>query len=563
MGVAGLVAIGGGAVVAQLSQPAASGPATTATAPAGGRGRGNRVAVASTQSNLLRGGYGEERANNDLLYYHLDVRVDPDKKTIAGKNTIKFKMLKDGNRIQIDLRSILNVDKIVLGTTELKYTRKEDSVFIDFPETLKNGETYSIDFYYSGSPTPIGRFGSLAFNKDPQGRPYVYTACEEEGPAMWWPCKDQWRDKVDSADISVSVPNALTDVSNGRFVGKTDLGDGYTRWDWHVSYPINAYSISMNIATYVHFEDKMPADEKLGTGELDMNFWVWPEDLEKAKVTFQQSKKMIEAYSHYFGEYPFIKDGYKLVEAQLPNTGMEHQSAVTYGNGFRNGFNGRGDQRFDFIIIHESAHEWFANSITAGDRSDMWIHEGWANYCESLFVEYYYGKAEGIKYVNNQRPINRQPVISERGVYSTPPGDQYGKGARFLNTIRGVINDDDKFFKLLRDFYQSHKHSVIMTEDINKYFNEQTGMNLTPIFKQYLWHAAIPELDLKFNDAKGTVDYRWTVDEKDFAMPIRVGTPDKWQVITPTVEWQTMQTPLKKDDFKVATDFYYVIVNKT
>ncbi|HVT80890.1 MAG TPA: M1 family metallopeptidase, partial [Phycisphaerae bacterium] len=468
--------------------------------------------------------------------------------------------LKDGNRIQIDLRDILKVDKIVVDKTELKNTRKADSVFIDFPQTLKNGEIYAIDFYYSGTPTPIGRFGSLAFNKDPQGRPYIYTACEEEGPSMWWPCKDQWQDKVESADISVSVPNALTDVSNGRFVAKTDLGDGYTRWDWHVSYPINAYCISMNIATYVHFDDKFPANEKLGTAEVPMDFWVWPEDLDKAKVTFQQARKMIEAYTHYFGEYPFIKDGYKLVEAQLPNTGMEHQSAVTYGNGFRNGYNGRGDQRFDFIIIHESGHEWFANSISAGDRSDMWIHEGFTNYLESLFVEYWYGKEEGIKYVNNQRPQNRQPVISERGVYSTPPGDQYGKGARFLNTIRGVVNDDDKYFKLLRDFYQKHQHSVIMTEDINKFFNEQTGMNLTPIFKQYLWHAAIPVLELKFDDAKGTVDYRWKADEKDFAMPIRVGKPDAWQVITPTLEWQTMKTSQKKDDFAVATDFYYVNV---
>jgi aminopeptidase N len=552
-------AISGGVVLGQLPQSDTTGPATTTpAAQAAGRDRGTRVAVASTESNLLRGAYGLYRENNDLLYYHLDVRVDPEKGTIAGKNTIRFRMLKDGTRIQIDLRDILRVDKILLDTTELKYARQADSVFIDFPQTLKSGQTYAIDFYYSGAPTPIGRFGGIVFQQDPAGRPWVFTACEEEGACMWWPCKDQWNDEVESMDISVSIPSGLTDVSNGRFVAKTDLGDGYTRWDWHVSYPINAYCVSLNVGSYVHFDDKM--------GDLTMDYYVLPEDLDKAKAQFVQARGMIEAYQHYFGEYPFIRDGYKLI--QVPYTGMEHQSAVTYGNGFRNGFVGRGTgagAKFDFIIIHESGHEWFGNAVSAADRSDMWIHEGWTNYLESLYVEYHFGHDEAIKYVNNgkARVANRQPVIGPHGVYATPPGDQYKKGALFLNTLRSVIDDDAKWWKLQHDFFQKFKYHNIMTEDVAAFFNEQTGLNLTPIFDQYLRHAAVPVLELKFDEANGSVDYRWQADDKDFAMPVRVGKKEAWQIITPTREWQTMKTPLKKDEFEVATDLYFVVVSKT
>jgi aminopeptidase N len=554
----GLAVMSGGAVLAQLLHPVTTDPATTPAATTqAARRRGPPVVVASTRSNILRGAYGPYRANNDLLYYHLDVRVDPEKKTIAGKNTIRFKMLQDGTRIQIDLRDILHVDKILFNQAELTYRRDADSVFIDFPQTLKNGDTYAIDFYYSGAPTPIGRFGGMVFQQDPAGRPWIFTACEEEGASMWWPCKDQWRDEVENMDISVAIPNKLIDVSNGRLVSKTDLGDGYTRWDWHVSYPINSYCVSLNIGNYVHFDDRM--------GDLTMDYYVLPEDLDKAKAQFVQARGMIEAYQHYFGEYPFIRDGYKLI--QVPYTGMEHQSAVTYGNGFRNGFVGRGvgaGLKFDFIIIHESGHEWFGNAITAADRSDMWIHEGYANYMETLYVEYHFGHDEALSYLNNgkNRVINRQPVIGPHDVYAVPPADQYKKGALFLNTLRSVINDDAKWWKLQHDFFQTFKYRNIMTEDVNAFFNEQTGLNLTPIFDQYLRHAAVPVLELKFDESKGTVDYRWTADEKDFAMPIRVGKKDNWQIIMPTTEWQSMKTPLKKDEFEVTTDLYYVMVNK-
>ncbi len=521
--------------------------------------RGQQPPAPPTHADILRGEYGEFRANNDLLYYHLDVRVDPVKKFLSGKVTTRFKMLKDGTRIQLDLHSALNVDKIVYGSTELKYTRDSGAVFVDFPETLKSGKTYSIDFYYSGSPLSTGRFGAIAFRQDPQGRPWINTACEGIGASIWWPDKDQWRDEVEDMDISVSIPNDLVDVSNGKFVGKTDLGDGYTRWDWHVSYPINNYDVSLNIGKYEHFSDKL--------GDLPLDFYALPEDLDKAKKQFSQAKEMIEAYQHYFGEYPFKKDGYKLIEA--PYSGMEHQSAVTYGNHFANGYLERDwtgvgiSPRFDFIIIHESAHEWFGNAITAADPSDMWIHEAWATYLECLYVEYRWGKEDGMKYLSGyQKKVqNRQPIVGQRGINKEPPQDQYFKGALFINSVRSVVNDDKKWFALLHDFFQHFKYKNIMTEDVEAYFNEKTGLNLTPIFEQYLRHTALPVLELKF-DTPGTVSYRWKADEAAFAMPIRVGSPDHWETVQPNADWKTMKTSLSKDQFQADTDHYFVKVDK-
>jgi aminopeptidase N len=516
--------------------------------------------AAPTHANVLRGAYGPYRANNDLLYYHLDIRVNPDEKFISGKNTIRFKMLQDGQRIQLDLTDALNVDKILLGSTPLKYERDSGAVFIDFPETLRAGKIYSIDFYYSGHPVESGRFGSMTFKTDESGHPWINTACEELGASTWWPNKDQWRDEVRNMEISVAIPNGLVDASNGKFMGTRDLGDGYTQWNWFVHYPINNYDVSLNIGNYQHWSDRF--------GNVPMDFYALPEDLDKAKKQFVQAKDMLKAFQHYFGEYPFKKDGYKLI--QVPYSGMEHQSAVTYGNHFANGYLERDwtgvgiSPRFDFIIIHESGHEWFGNAVSAADRSDMWIHEGWTTYLECLFVEYMWGKADGLKYTNayKEKVKNEKPIIAERGVNATPPQDEYFKSALFLNTLRSIVNNDAKWWKLIRGFYQRFKYQNIMTEDVIAYFNKQTGMNLTPIFDQYLRQTAIPTLELKFDDAGGAVSYRWVAAEAAFAMPVLVGDKDHWQMIHPTTQWQTMQTTLKKDQFDVAADLFYVNVNK-
>jgi len=548
-------------LAAQTSQTgAAAAPPAAAAAPPTHPRRLEPPPPPLTRAAILRGAYGPYRANNDLLSYHLDIRVDPDKQLISGKNTISFRMLADGSRIQLDLNDALKIDKILLGSAALKYERDSGAVFVDFPETLKQGQTYSIDFYYSGHPLTVGRFGGFTFGKDPDGKPWIFTSCEDDGASIWWPNKDQWRDEVENMEISVAIPNDLVDVSNGRFMGKTDLGDGYTRWDWMVHYPINNYDVSLNIGNYRHFSDKL--------GDLTLDFYALPDDLEKAKTQFAQAKEMLEAYQHYFGPYPFPEDGYKLIE--VPYSGMEHQSAVTYGNKFENGYLGRDwagvgiSMKFDFIIIHESGHEWFGNSITAADRSDMWIHEGWTTYLEGLYVEYRWGHDAAVRYLNGLKPKieNRRPIITERGVNGTPPEDQYFKGALMINTIRSVINDDSRWWPLLYDFYQQFKYRNIMTEDVVAFFNRETGMNLTPIFNQYLRHADIPTLQLMFDPATGTVSYKWLADEPDFAMPVLVGQKDHWQRIVPTEKWQTMKTSLSKDDFDVATDLFYVDVQK-
>ena len=512
-----------------------------------------------TRDQMLRGANGPYRANNDLLYYHLNIRVDPQAKTVSGVNTIRFRMLEDGNCIQIDLQQPLAVDKIVFGKTNLKYDRQERAVFIDFPEMLHKGQTYSIDFHYSGHPVHRGRFGDFTFGKDPAGNDWIYTADEGDdgGASTWWPSKEEWRDKPqEGMEISVAVPNGLTDVSNGKFAGKVDLHDGYTQWNWKVHYPINSYDVSVNIGNYVHFSDKWGS------------YYVLPQDLAKAKKQFKQVGGMMEAYQHYFGQYPFVKDGYKLVQA--PYSGMEHQSAVTYGNGFRNGYLGMDwggtpyALKFDFIIIHESGHEWFANGVTASDPADMWIHEGFTTYLESLYVEYHWGKAAALEYVNGyqSKVENLRPIIPEYGVGTEPPEDQYFKGALMLNTLRSVVNDDQRWWSVLHGLFQHFKYQSISTGDVIAYFNQHTGMDLTPIFDQYLRYPHIPTLDLLFGESPGLVMYKWNANVDSFAMPVRVGEPGHWQIIHPTTRWQWMKTPLTKDQFKVATNLYYVNVDK-
>ncbi len=512
-----------------------------------------------TAADILRGADGPYRTNNDLLSYDLSIRVDPVKKYISGQNRIRFRMLKDDTRIQLDLFANLNVDKILLDATELKYERQFGAVFVDFPQTLKKGAVYAVDFHYSGSPSETGRFGGIAFRKDASGHDWINTACQGIGASVWWPNKDQQRDEVESMRLSVAVPNGLVDVSNGQFVGKTDLGDGYTRWDWSIHYPINNYCVSLNIGNYTHFSDSVDGQK--------LDFYCLPEDLEKAGKQFPQAKTMMKCFEKYFGEYPFQKDGYKLI--QVPYSGMEHQSAVTYGNRFSNGYLERDwtgvgvSMKFDFIIIHESAHEWFGNSVTAADVCDEWIHEGWGTYAEAVYVEYMFGYEDALKYINGYKSKvrNQQPIITQCGVNANPPQDMYFKGALFLNTLRSVVDNDARWWKLVRDFYGRFRYQDIATADVVSFFNQKTGMNLTPVFDQYLRHTSLPALELQFQE-EGSVSYRWNTDEKGFDMPVKVGKKGAWQLIRPTADWKTLKSDLKKDDFEVATDLYYVNVVK-
>ncbi|MGE0813820.1 MAG: M1 family metallopeptidase [Vicinamibacterales bacterium] len=512
---------------------------------------------APTPADVLRGAYGRYRANNDLLYYVLDVRVDPQARSIRGTNAIRFRMLSDDTRIQLELYEDLQVASIRLGTTSLTYERVHNTLYVDFPQPLRAGTTHTIEVAYSGRPREQGRFGGLAFRTDPSGRPWINTANEGEGSSVWWPSKDQWRDEPEGMDIRVAVPNGLMDVSNGRFMGKTDLGDGYTRWDWRVHYPINSYNVSLNIGAYVQFSETL--------GALPLDYFVLPGSLEKAKVQFAQARPMIEAFQRFVGPYPFPDDGYKLIEA--PYSGMEHQSAVTYGNRFANGYLERDwtgvgvSLKFDFIIIHESAHEWFGNAVSAADVSDMWIQEGWTTYLEGVYVEALFGYEDAVKYVNGYKPKvgNREPVITQRGIHRTPTQDMYFKAALFLHTLRSVVDDDARWWRLVRDIFATFKYENILTDDLVAFVNGQLRQDLTPIFDQYLRRAALPRLELTFDAAAGTVAYRWRADERGFAMPVRVGVPGRWRVVTPTTDWQVMPNP-DGAAFTAATDLYYIEV---
>ncbi len=518
---------------------------------------------APTKDDLLRGAYGPYRANNDLLSYALKLRVDPVAQTLRGTNTVRYRMLADGNRIQLDLTPELTIDRIQLEGKPLKYTREERAVYIDFPETLHKDHTYAVDIAYSGHPVKQGRFGCFSFDKDKAGKPWITTACEEEGASTWWPNKDQWRDEPqDGMTLAIQVPNGLTDISNGRSEGSQDLGDGYTEWRWRVHYPINNYDVALNIGDYQHF----PAPKH---GDTTLDFYALPEDLDKARAQFQQVPEMLDAFEHYFGEYPFDVDGYKLIE--VPYAGMEHQSAVAYGNHFTNGYYGRDwtgvgiSPRFDFIIIHESGHEWFGNAITAQDRADMWIHEGWTTYMETLYVEYRWGKADALRYTNGLKPKvkNVRPIIPPYNINAEPPQDQYFKGALMLNTLRSVLDDDAAWFAAIHDFYQHFKYRTITTDEVVTWWNGRTGLNLTPFFDQYLRHAALPTLELEYDGQRKRMAYRWKADEPAFAMPIRVGDPDHWTTVTPST--QTPQSVVwdgPADAFKVAANLYYVNVER-
>ncbi|MFC6646869.1 M1 family metallopeptidase [Granulicella cerasi] len=543
------------------AQTGSSTNTTPGSAQAAQRARKLDTLAPPTKDDTLRGPYGEFRANNDLLSYRLDLRVDPTDKFIKGTNTVRFRMLKDATRVQLELTPQLAIDSATMDGKPLKVTRDEREVWIDSPTTLQGGKVYSIALAWSGHPVTQGRFGCFSFDKDKAGKPWITTACEEEGASTWWPNKDQWRDEPqEGMEINVAVPNGLMDVSNGHFVGSKDLGDGYTEWRWKVSYGINNYDVALNIGEYVHWS--MP---KHGNTALD--FYVLPENLEKSKVQFAQVPEMLDAYEHYFGEYPFAKDGYKLVD--VPYAGMEHQSAVAYGNHYANGYYERDwtgvgiSPKFDFIIIHESGHEWFGNAITAADKCDMWIHEGWTTYLELLYVEYRWGEADMLKYAGGLKPKvhNERPIIPPCGVNAEPPQDQYFKGALMINTLRSMVGDDAKWFADIHDFYQQFKYQQITTDDVVAWWSKRTGMELKPFFAEYLRHAAAPALELKFADGK--VSYRYKAEEAKFAMPIKVGDAAHWNVITPVAgEWKSMPWTKSKDAFGVDTDEYYVNVVK-
>jgi len=524
-----------------------------------------------TRAEILRGALGPLRTCYHLISYHLDVRVDPATQSLKGSNKILFKTMADFEKMQVDLFANLAIEKIVFDDdSRASFTREFNAVFIQLPAPAKQGSTHSVTVYYSGNPIVARRppwDGGFTWDHDADGNPWVVVTCPETGASVWWPNKDHPADKPDTTTISVTVPPGLEDVSNGRLLSRTVLPDGWVRYDWFVSYPIDNYCVTLNIGKYTHFNDEyVNADGE----KLTLDYYVLPKNLEKAKVQFRQTKTMLAVYEKYFGKYPFPRDGYKLIEC--PHTGMEHQSAIAYGNHYLGGYRGRASSavglKFDFIIIHESAHEWWGNSVTEKDAADMWIHESFAAYAESLFVEDQYGRAESLKYINAKKPNvrNLRPIISEYNLNRKSDGDMYDKGQLILNTLRSVLDDDALWFSTLRGLQETFKYRNISADDLIGYVNRKTGRDLSSFFDQYFKHAGIPKLMLeaqKEGEAV-TVRYRWQADVPDFHMPVKVTlSPGKYQFITPTSEWQTNKLKgMNPEDFKVAENLFYVDVRQ-
>ncbi|MCM4154581.1 M1 family metallopeptidase [Gramella sp. AN32] len=513
-----------------------------------------------TQADSLRGSLRPERTNYDVLKYHLKLKVEPDKKFISGSNTISFEVLNDLSTMQLDLFENMQIDSIVYAENQLAYKREFNAVFIDFPEALKEGLKDSLQFYYHGNPQVAKNApwdGGFVWETDEDGNPWVGVAVQGTGASLWYPNKDHQSDEPEEAQIDIAVPNGLMNVSNGRLVGEKDLGNGFTEWQWKVVNPINNYNIMLNIANYEHFSDTY--------NDLTLDYYVLPYNLEKAKQQFEEVKDMMACFYEKMGPYPFEEDGYKLVET--PYLGMEHQSAVAYGNKYQKGYLGRDlsgtgiGLRWDFIIIHESGHEWYGNSITANDIADMWIHEGFTSYTESIFIECQWGKEDALAYLKGIRNNigNKTKIIGEYGVNAEGSSDMYSKGANLLNTIRSIYNDDELWWNTLRDYTKTFRHQTIDSKQMEDFFDAATEVDLKPVFEQYLRKTALPILELKAAD--DAVLYRWQADVKDFKMPVDVFVDEEEIRLNATSAWQKLEDA-EVDEIELNSLEFYVEVKK-
>jgi aminopeptidase N len=519
--------------------------------------------VVFTHQDTLRGSITKERAWWDVKYYHLDIKVNPADSTISGSNTIRYKVLNSYNRMQIDLQEPLEIKKVTQDGKELKYQRDGNAFFIELVAIQNAGEIKEIQVFYGGKPKIAVRppwDGGITWSKDANGKPFIASTCQGLGASVWWPNKDHMYDEVDDMLISVNVPKNLMDVSNGRLQSIIDLKDGTRTFNWYVSNPINNYGVNINIGDYVTFSEIFKGEK----GDLDCDYYVLRDNLAAAKIQFKDVGRMLKAFEHWFGPYPFYEDSYKLVEA--PYLGMEHQSSVTYGNGFKNGYRGTDlsgtgwGLKFDFIIIHESGHEWFANNITYKDIADMWIHESFTNYSESLFVEYYYGKEAGAEYVRGTRKgiKNDKPIIGYYDVNTEGSGDMYPKGGNMLHTLRQILNDDEKWRTILRGLNSTFYHQTVTTKQIEDYLSKNVGLDLTPFFDQYLRDIRIPTFEYKFKD--NNLFYHWTNCVPGFNMPVKVTLNGKEQWLKPQVEWTNLPQISKNLKLEVDKDFYLNVV---
>ncbi|WP_310381178.1 M1 family metallopeptidase [Flavobacterium sp.] len=516
-----------------------------------------------TRQDTLRGSITKERAWWDVKYYHLEIKVNPADSTITGSNTIRYQVLTKSNRMQIDLQEPLKISKVIQDGKELKYQRDASVFYIDLVVPQNPGEIKELIVFYGGKPKIAVNppwDGGITWKKDANGKPFIASSCQGLGASVWWPNKDHMYDEVDDMLISVNVPKNLTDVSNGRLQSVIDLKDGTRTFNWYISNPINNYGVNINIGDYVSFSEVYKGEN----GDLDCDYYVLRDNLEKAKIQFKEVPRMLKAFENWFGPYPFYDDGYKLVEA--PYLGMEHQSSVTYGNGYQNGYLGKDrsgsgwGSKFDYIIIHESGHEWFANNITYKDIADMWIHESFTTYSENLFVEYYFGKEAGAEYVRGQRKgiQNKKQMIGKYDV-NREGADLYNKGANMLHTLRQIVNDDEKWRTILRGLNSTFYHQTVTTKQIEDYISQKVGLDLAPFFGQYLRDIRIPTFEYKFKG--NTLWYRWTNCVPGFTIPVKVTLNGKEQWLKPQAEWTNLPQSAKDLKVEVDNNFYVNVIN--
>ena len=495
-----------------------------------------------TQADTLRGSITPERIWWDLNYYDLDVRVNPEEQSISGGVLVQYTVLKPYQVLQIDLQQPLTISKVSQDGEELSVEKKgSNAYFIKLKKPQREGSKESVHVEYSGIPIVAKRppwDGGFQWSKDSNGNPFIATSCQGLGASVWWPCKDHMYDEPDSMTIRVTVPEDLMDVSNGRLKNVISNSDKTKTYEWFVKNPINNYGVNVNIARYEHYSDTLNGAK----GTLTIDYYVLPENLEKSREQFKQVKLMLRAFEYWFGPYPFYEDGFKLVE--VPYLGMEHQSSITYGNKYKNGYLGRDlsgtgwGLKWDFIIIHESGHEWFANNITYKDIADMWIHESFTNYSESLYIEYYYGKDAGTEYVVGTRKgiNNEKPIIGIYNVNKKGSGDMYPKGGNMLHTIRHSIGNDKLFREILRGLNKTFYHQTVTTGQIENYISIQAKRDYSKVFDQYLRDVKIPVLEYYFK--KNTVYYRWANCVKGFDLPITLENVGYTLRLEPEEAWQ-------------------------
>lgn len=504
---------------------------------------------AFTRQDTLRGSITPERAWWDLTFYNLDIEVKPDDKWLGGSNTIRYTVLEPHQVLQVDLQPPLTIDKITQDGKELNVTTEGNAHFVTLHKKQKKGATEEVVVHYSGHPVEAKNApwdGGITWDKDKNGKHFVASSNQGIGASVWWPNKDHMYDEPDSMAISVRVPSDLINVSNGR-LKKTETHDDQTKtWHWYVQNPINNYGVNINIADYVHFGETFDGE----AGPLDMDYWVLSYNLDKAREHFKDAPRAIEAFEHWFGPYPFYEDSYKLVE--VPYLGMEHQSSVTYGNEYKKGYLGNDMSgtgwglKFDYIIIHETGHEWFANNITYQEIAEMWVHESFTTYSEGLFVEYFYGKDAGAEYITGTKRIiqNDKPIIGFYKVNKRGSGDMYFKGANILHTLRQLLEDDEKWRNILRGLNRDFRHTTVTGKQVEDYLSKHTGIDLTEFFNQYLRDTRIPVVEFKMNS--NVLSFRYSDIVEGFDMPVRVIVNDELTWIFPKEEWtvKTFEEPI-------------------